>query len=379
MVLTFRERFGDTMTLSILRRTRTIPQRDVYNVDVVPETFAAADVEDSPCPVCGNELYRPQFRLPDFSKSILSCKVCGTGRMSPLPTADELRSYYPTDYYGSQGQKFESLIERFLEVVASRQARMISRAIPSGGRVLDVGCGRGMLLKRLADQGCEVHGTELHEAAALGADPRINLHICPSLEAAEFEDEKFDAIVIWHVLEHLPDPRKAVKEMQRILRPGGKLFVAVPNFGSVQARVFGHSWFHLDPPRHLFHFTASGLRQLLKDSGFAISSTHHFSLRQNPFGWIQSALNRIPGTVRNALYTDLHNCSARSGGRWQRLAYYVGMPLGVVASVLAAGLRSGATLHVVAQKDSTPLLARSVTEDDHRITRDESVEVHLVN
>ena len=73
-----------------------------------------------------------------------------------------------------------------------------------------------------------------------------------------------------------------------------------------QARWAGPAWFHLDPPRHLFHFTASNLKRLLASVEFDCRSEHHFSLRQNPFGWIQSALNLVPWLPRNSLYALLH-------------------------------------------------------------------------
>ena len=351
---------------------------DTYHVEVLPDTFATANLRHTACPVCGGHEYQPRFRLPDFSKSIVACVECGTAQVNPLPDEEELRSYYPTAYYGSEGQKFESLIERFLKVVSSRQASMIARAIPDGGSVLDIGCGRGMLLERLADQGCEVHGTELSKDAAVGADERIDLHVCPTLQAAGFDDNRFDAVVIWHVLEHLSDPRRTIDEIQRVLRPGGKLFVAVPNFGSLQARLFGHAWFHLDPPRHLYHFTASGLRRLLEDCGFALSSSHHFSLRQNPFGWVQSALNLVPGTVRNGLYSDLHNLSETSGsGRWQKLAYYLGMPVAVIVSACMAVIRSGATLHFVATKPQDPPTHEPRTQRRGRVHPETKVPVEV--
>ena len=76
--------------------------------------------------------------------------------------------------------------------------------------------------------------------------------------------------MIWHVLEHLHDPKGALLEARRILRPGGRLVVAVPNFSSLQARWAGAAWFHLDLPRHLWHFPLAALRRLLADCGFEI-------------------------------------------------------------------------------------------------------------
>jgi SAM-dependent methyltransferase len=153
----------------------------------------------------------------------------------------------------------------------------------------------------------------------------------------------------------MADPFDAIRECRRILKPGGRLIVAVPNLSSAQARWSGPDWFHLDPPRHLYHFPLAALGRLVENAGFTVRSSHHFSLRQNPFGWIQSALNRFTRQPTGGLYTLLHqNGAGRSVplGRRTRAAMWcalvLGAPLAVFLSVLMASLRTGATVHIVA-------------------------------
>ena len=119
----------------------------------------------------------------------------------------------------------------------------------------------------------------------------------------------------------------------------------------------GAAWFHLDLPRHLYHFPLSALEQLLESAGFRVLSEHHFSLRQNPFGWIQSWLNRSARFPRNALYTLLHqrrpDTPAPFDARtrfWLRLWLLLLAPLSLAATALGTLLRSGATVHVVAER-----------------------------
>jgi SAM-dependent methyltransferase len=222
---------------------------------------------------------------------------------------------------------------------------------------LDVGCGRGILLKDLADRGFETHGFEVSETAVKGIDPRVHVRIATDLKAAAYPPEFFDQIVIWHVLEHVSDPRTCISEMHRILKPGGELVVAVPNFSSPQARWTGPAWFHLDLPRHLYHFPIESLKQLLTTIGFAVVSEHHFSLRQNPFGWVQSVMNMLPALPRNGLYEMLH-ARGRAGGSRQSpfiqaifwSCFFFGMPIALAVEIVNAVLRRGATVHVIAKR-----------------------------
>lgn len=326
----------------------------LYSVRVVP-VDDPRPVAVPACPVCDSETAVPRFALEGMEPHIVVCPECGLGRFAPQPTAEQIRAFYPDAYYGNTGRKFEGLIESLVRLVAARQGRFLSRGLPRGARVLDVGCGRGTLLRAFADRGFEVHGTEVSAAAAHGADPRARLHITSGLAEAGLSEGSFDQVVLWHVFEHLPDPRGTIAEIGRLLKPGAKVVIAVPNFSSLQARWTGAGWFHLDPPRHLFHFPVAALRRLLEGNGFSCVSEHHFSLRQNPFGWVQSVLNRFPSLPRNGLYVLLH----RSGSaekpftrpmRWLfRAAFVLGMPVAIVLSVLAAAARQGATVTVIAK------------------------------
>jgi SAM-dependent methyltransferase len=177
------------------------------------------------------------------------------------------------------------------------------------------------------------------------------------LKDAEYPTGSFDQIIIWHVLEHVSDPVGTLREAHRILKPGGRLIVAVPNFSSLQARCTGAAWFHLDLPRHVHHFPLPALRQLLTLTGFQVRSVHHFSLRQNPFGWIQSLMNRFGSFPRNGIYALLHRrlpdaqppYDLRTRG-WLWFWLFAAAPFALAATLVGTALRSGATVHVVATR-----------------------------
>jgi SAM-dependent methyltransferase len=310
-----------------------------------------------PCLVCGCEAATPRFAVDGIAAPVVVCKECGLGRFHPSPDPEEVRALYPDEYYGEPGRKFQPLIEWLVRLVGTRHIGFLSRNLSAGAKVLDVGCGRGVLLGELANRGFEVHGQEISAEAARGADPRAEIRVAASVADADYPDSSLDEVIIWHVLEHLPDPRASLEAVHRALKPGGRLVVAVPNFESAQARWTGAAWFHLDLPRHLYQFPASALQRLLSEVGFDVLSEHHFSLRQNPFGWMQSVLNCFPGLPRNGLYELLHRRSADGGlpfdartRFWLRFWLVVGAPFGLLATVIETFARSGATVHVVARK-----------------------------
>ncbi len=333
----------------------------LYSQPVTRADAGASRLETPACEVCGTCSAVPIYMLPGTRFAIVRCADCGLGSLFPLPSSTEVGSFYHPDYYGSGGRKFSGLIELLVRLVGQRHARFLTKQVPAQGRVLDVGCGRGVTLQAIARTGLECHGFDVNPHAVQGLDAGIHVHVADSLADACLEDQSFDEVIIWHVLEHVPDPRAMLQEVHRILRPGGVLVVAVPNAASWQAKWAGPAWFHLDPPRHLYHFPLPALKRLLTSTGFQCQTEHHFSLRQNPFGWIQSALNRLSWLPRNGLYTILHCRSDKSRTAPQELTWQKRVqlwclfllltPMALFLSIVSAICKSGATIHVVAQRN----------------------------
>ena len=290
---------------------------------------------------------------------IRRCAACGLTLTWPVPSPSELGRYYPDAYYGKASEKrFAGPIEGLQRALYGSRVRLVEQA--SGGRpgrVLDVGCGRGFLLGAFRRRGWTVEGTELSAASSAHAREALGIPVhVGALESLRLPAASFDAVTLWHVLEHVADPASLLAEVGRLLRPGGALLVGVPNFASPEARATGAGWFHLDAPRHLVHFTPATLDRALTDAGFEAIGSRGLAPEYDVFSLVQSALNRM-GLRQNALYDLLRGRAARlgtAGGLSAAASVLLAAPLGIlsVPATLAAGLaRAGSTLTVIARKE----------------------------
>jgi len=314
----------------------------------------------SGCPFCGSERLKPALLAEDEFQGrfpMSACCDCGTHFLSPMPTSGVLARAYATAYYGEGETKFGGVIERLRDTASSGRALSFARQLPTGGSVLDIGCGDGRLLRQLSKSGkkLDLHGIELPGPAAKRASsiPGVHLHL-GALDTVDFRPETFDLITMVHVIEHLPLPGVALEKIGRWLKPGGRLFLAFPNISSWQARLFGPAWFHLDPPRHLTLVPPTSMIEVLAQAGFESERIRHWCPEQNLYGWIQSVLNRFD-PVRNLLYERLkrnrHYAPSRKLAVWWQLPLAGLMaPIALFVDVLAASNRSGATVELTSRK-----------------------------
>jgi SAM-dependent methyltransferase len=190
--------------------------------------------------------------------------------------ADEIGRFYP-DSYNAHALPANAVLRmlattlfRWRDSRALRRAPLgvLSRVPP--GRLLDVGAGRGDLGVVLGAQGWKVTGLEPSAEACEEARGRGVHMVQGTLGKVDSDDlgSGYDALVFRHALEHVVEPKEDLRLARELLRPGGRLLIAVPNFGSWQRRRFGSQWFNLDLPRHRSHFAPVGLEQLLCESGF---------------------------------------------------------------------------------------------------------------
>jgi SAM-dependent methyltransferase len=234
----------------------------------------------SGCPICAGTRLRHLLTAPDYESrtgeyGIEECNQCGVAFTNPRPVASELPKLYDaraTADFPRAGGLVRRLREFAIDRYLSSQLGTIEDAPGEPLFALDYGCGDGALAQGLARfagaQGRtpDVTAVDFHDTPppALAGDATITYQRNAAWHA---QPGRYDAIFLRHVLEHHPEPRQLLGELNATLRPQGRLFIEVPNRRSVWATVFGGSYFGYYLPRHLMHFDATSLELLMRQAG----------------------------------------------------------------------------------------------------------------
>lgn len=308
------------------------------------------------CEKCKQPLvdFIEQKRADYLFHTVVYCPACGIAKTVPSPDDATLHELHSTQYYrNGEGVRFAGPVEWLVEGMRRWRVYRLLRFVRKG-RALDIGCGSGRFLRALRHSGWEVAGLELNDDTATAARNVYGLTVETSLDV--FEDNFFDLITITHVLEHIRDPHQMLAECARLLKPGGVIAVAVPNIESWQARLTRENWFHLDLPRHLWHFSESGLSTTMSVCGFEQIAVRRLDLAHNVFGWLQSLLNLL-GFRHNRLYSFLssdvletdtrsHYCSLT----FSFVLLPLLLPLSVALAFAEVFFHAGGTAEIIARK-----------------------------
>jgi len=284
---------------------------------------------------------RDHFTGDEFC--IVRCRECEVAWTHPFPAT--LSRYYPAVY-----RRYSRPVLAVLRWLYRRRAARWSTLFRRPGSALELGCGDGYMLDALRDLGWKVAGTERNQAMARHA--REQLGITVHVDGEErLPDQGFDLVIMFQVLEHLPHPLDTLHRCASLLAEDGKVVVGVPNFESWQRRYGRNGWFHLDPPRHLFHYSPGALIRAAGRSGLRASDVGFVSLEHDPYGWTQTILNR-------ALRDDNRLTRLLMGSvlpRWTDVGLVAAAGALLVPSVvlaLASWLfRRGALMEVVFERD----------------------------
>jgi len=264
------------------------------------------------CPICdkGQLIYSFNARALDYSTEgnfdIFVCTVCGHG-VTVLNGMDLSGLYEKGNYDAKEGLLRKSL-RPLLDMQEFNKVRGLRRWVPSGS-VFEVGTGKGRFLRVARLMGFEVSGIEPSRRSRSFTKGILAEAITGETleEYAKHVERRFDALCAWHVLEHMVSPEMAINKMHSIIKDGGVLMIAVPNFASRQALTGKANWYHLDPPRHLHHFTEISLRTLLEKNNFEVLEISYSSFFQNWLGEAITLLNRLSpskNTILNLLKSN---------------------------------------------------------------------------
>ncbi|HUO31384.1 MAG TPA: class I SAM-dependent methyltransferase [Bryobacteraceae bacterium] len=282
---------------------------------------------------------------------IVACTRCGLMRLAPRPAPEDLPGYYPAHYwYAPDRTLAANLEERYRRVVLGDHVRFVTRALTGcgeSGAVLDVGCGGGLFPRMLRERGFAAVGLDSSsEAAAIAWHGNGVPVLCGDLAQAPLGAASCAGITMFHVLEHLYDPRAYLDAARVLLKPNGRLIVQVPNAACWQFRLLGARWNGVDAPRHLTDFRARDLEAMLGAAGFEVVRRKYFSLRDNPAGL---ATSLAPGLDPMARRVRRRQESPREK-LFKDLAHFALIAAAVPFTLLEAACGAGSTVMIEARK-----------------------------
>lgn len=225
-----------------------------------------------PCPACASLHALYQGRKTGFD--VLRCEGCGSLFTVWLPR-EEAKEDYDSYYRPDNLETPEFMLKSMDEIVAAFSSHRQSN------RLLDVGFGAGGLLRAAVRAGWDAEGVEVSAPAVEHARMAGLKVFNAELEQARYPDHTFDVVMAVEVLEHVPDPAALVREIARILRPGGLLWATTPHGSGLSARLLGTRWSVVCPPEHLQLLSGRGIQKLLGAAGF--SSTQVATQGINPY------------------------------------------------------------------------------------------------
>jgi len=232
------------------------------------------------CPVCSGKNIQPFLQVKDYTVSqeiysLYKCSDCGFVFTQDVPSQEEIGKYYQSQNYISHSDTQQGIVNKLYHKVrkitlAGKRKLVVLQTGLSKGSLLDVGCGTGAFLNEMKTAGWDITGLEPDDTARKNAKELYGIEPKPSHELFELTAESFDAITMWHVLEHVHQLNEYVSQLNKLLKPQGVLFIAVPNYTSGDADHYKEYWAAYDVPRHLYHFSPNSMKLLMKKHGMEV-------------------------------------------------------------------------------------------------------------
>lgn len=239
------------------------------------------------------------------------------------PVPENLDFYYQSEDYISHTDSAKSITDRIYQFVKgymlNQKLNWIEK-LKSPGKILDVGAGTGDFLLKAKKRGWKVSGIEPNESARkLALLKDLNLQA----DLSKVGTEKFDVICLWHVLEHIPNLEEEISNFRALLKKDGILVIAVPNFKSHDAEYYREFWAAYDVPRHLWHFSQNGIKNLLSQFGLNLISTKALIFDAYYVSLLSEKNKTGSSNYLKAIYRGwISNWKAKESSEYSSLVYF---------------------------------------------------------
>jgi 2-polyprenyl-3-methyl-5-hydroxy-6-metoxy-1,4-benzoquinol methylase len=234
------------------------------------------------CPICSSNNIAEVLTAKDYTVSqqqfsIWHCTNCTARFTQNVPSQEDIGPYYKSDNYVSHSDTKKGLINSLYHTVrkrtlAGKRKLVVNATGINAGTILDIGCGTGAFLNEMKQNNWQITGLEPDDIARQKANELYNIKPQPSHELYNLNENSFDAITMWHVLEHVHELKAYINKIEKLLKPNGKLFIAVPNYTSYDAQKYAAHWAAYDVPRHLYHFSPTSIEFLLNNTGLQLAT-----------------------------------------------------------------------------------------------------------
>lgn len=238
------------------------------------------------CPCCGSQSIGKALVCKDYTVSnelfeVWQCAECAMRFTQHVPTQEAIGPYYQSDTYISHSDTGKGLVNKLYKIARNYtlnwKLKLVKRYTGLNiktGTILDIGAGTGAFLNKAGnDANWSVTGLEPDAGARKVCNEKYHLRLEPSEKLFDLPSEKFDAVTMWHVMEHVHQLHEYMEQIKRVLKKDGVAFIALPNYTSKDATIYAEYWAAYDVPRHLYHFSPTAVRKLAAIHGLTVTTT----------------------------------------------------------------------------------------------------------
>jgi len=232
------------------------------------------------CPVCESTALKNVLQVKDYTVSgelffVTECKSCSVRFTQDVPDENSIGSYYKSEDYISHTNTAKGIINKLYHLIrkktiAGKRKLIEKNTGMKSGTILDTGSGIGSFVNEMKQHGWEVTGLEPDADARKVAKDKNDLELADISHFYRLPAGRFDVITLWHVLEHVHNLSGYIQQLKKLLHDKGKLFIAIPNYTSADAKVYSEYWAAYDVPRHLYHFSPRSMQILMERNGLKV-------------------------------------------------------------------------------------------------------------